>query len=148
MLSFDSRSITDPSQSKALFHELLDYNMIRHSDKPIFTFAFPNQKKVTDITFFEFGRAAHRVAQYVRPDAMSGKDNAVVAILAHISTLSYHAITMGIVRSGLTVCAPVTYSKGSTYLISIFSCSHFLCLIATPRQESSVCCGRQIAIGF
>jgi acyl-CoA synthetase (AMP-forming)/AMP-acid ligase II len=134
MFSFDSRSITIPSKSKALFHELLDYNMIRHGDKPIFTFALPDQKKVTDITFFEFGRAAHRVARYMRPDPWSGKDNEVVAILANISTPSYHAITMGVVRSGLTVCIPITITYRKEF--HLFICFFY---VAIPYVSSQLC---------
>lgn len=85
-----------------MLHELLDFNMLRNSNKPFFTFAFPGQDKLTEVTYFEFGRAAHRVAHCVRPDPFAGKDNEVVAILANIGTLGYHAITMGVLRSGLT----------------------------------------------
>jgi hypothetical protein len=101
MFATASRSI--PSQENALLHELLDFNMLRNSNKPSFSFVFPGQDKLTEVTYFEFGRAAHRVAHYVRPHPFSGKDNEVVAILANIGTLGYHAITMGILRSGLTV---------------------------------------------
>jgi hypothetical protein len=98
-------------KDKALFYELLDYNMIYHGNSPIFTFALPGQKRLVEITYLEFGRAAHRIARYVRPDPFSGNENEVVSVLANVDNLAYHAITMGIVRSGLTVCPTIHILK-------------------------------------
>jgi acyl-CoA synthetase (AMP-forming)/AMP-acid ligase II len=125
-----SRSI--PSKENALFHELLDYNMLRNSDKPFFTFVFPGQDKLTEVTYFEFGRAAHRVAHYVRPDPFAGKDNEVIAILANIGTLAYHAISMGVLRAGLTVSYLTQALCHDKY--SVLD-SHSPCLIVIRRQQ-------------
>jgi hypothetical protein len=101
MSSLESQAA--PSQDEALLHELLDYNMIQHRDSPMYTFAFPGHSKITEITYLEFGKAAHRVARFVRPDPSAGNDNEVVGILANIGTLAYQAIVAGVMRSGLTV---------------------------------------------
>jgi hypothetical protein len=90
-------------QGDLLLHELLDYRTFHDGSKPMFTFAFPGEEDLTEISFSDFGKAVHQVARLVRPDPFDGRDNEVIAILAHIDSLAYHILTMSIIRAGLTV---------------------------------------------
>jgi acyl-CoA synthetase (AMP-forming)/AMP-acid ligase II len=87
----------------AFLHELLDYRMVQCPNDPLFIFSLPDAEKPMQLTFLEFGRAAHRVAHYIRPDPSEGEDNDPVAIIANIDSVVYHALTMGIMRAGYTV---------------------------------------------
>lgn len=57
---------------------------------------------LTEISFLEFGQAAHCASHLLRP-GRAGSDGAVVAIIANIDTLLYQAIVAGLMRAGLVV---------------------------------------------
>lgn len=55
---------------------------------------------LVEISFLEFGRAAHRAAHILRP-AISGPENEVVAFIANVDVLLYQTLVAGMLRAGL-----------------------------------------------
>jgi acyl-CoA synthetase (AMP-forming)/AMP-acid ligase II len=85
-----------------LLHELVNYNMLHHGSGPMFTFHDAAIASNVSISFLEFGRACHRLAHFIRPSRI-GKDGEVVAIVAHLDNVFYHAITIGVMLAGWIV---------------------------------------------
>jgi hypothetical protein len=56
----------------------------------------------TEISFLEFGRAAHRVAHTLRP-SRQGPDGQVVMVIANTDTILHHVVVAGISMAGLVV---------------------------------------------
>lgn len=84
--------------------EAIDFNLKNNPDQPAFVFSHDNTPNTaTTITHLEFSRACHRVAHKVRP-GRSGQEGQVVAILALVDTIVYHAIIAGLMQAGFTVC--------------------------------------------
>ncbi|KAG7088662.1 putative NRPS-like protein biosynthetic cluster [Marasmius oreades] len=54
-----------------------------------------------EISYTEFGRAAHRAAWAIRPDPHDSRDGEVVALLAQSDTLVYQAVTIGMMTANL-----------------------------------------------
>ncbi|KZP28667.1 putative aminoadipate reductase [Athelia psychrophila] len=55
---------------------------------------------LVEISFLEFGRAAHRAAHLLRPKR-SGPENEVVAFIANVDVLLYQTLVAGMMRAGL-----------------------------------------------
>lgn len=56
----------------------------------------------TEITFLEFGRAAHRIAHALRP-GHTGDDGQVVILIATTDTILHQVIVAGMSIAGLVV---------------------------------------------
>ncbi|KAF9265405.1 acetyl-CoA synthetase-like protein [Marasmius fiardii PR-910] len=54
-----------------------------------------------EVSYTEFGRAAHRAAWTIRPDPHDSRDGEVVALLAQSDTLVYQAVTIGMMTANL-----------------------------------------------
>lgn len=69
-------------------------------------FVYPDDQAsehhVTEITFLEFGRAAHRIAHTLRPGRY-GNDGQVVMLMANCDTILFHAVVAGMTMAGLVV---------------------------------------------
>lgn len=101
---------------------------------PIFRFlAAPDSDEVPVISMFELGRASHRVAHVVRPVGSSRYSECqaeVVAILATLDSIHYHAITMGLLKAGL-VPFPMSPRKSAAGIISILRATDCHRILAT-----------------
>ncbi|KAK7041553.1 hypothetical protein VNI00_009140 [Paramarasmius palmivorus] len=62
--------------------------------------AKPLPESFSQVTYLEFGRAVHRAAHLICPSpSLDGRDNEVVAVLAHSDTLVYIATVIGLMTA-------------------------------------------------
>jgi acyl-CoA synthetase (AMP-forming)/AMP-acid ligase II len=96
-----------PSDGSLSISEVLDFNMQHNGSFPMFRFlAAPQSDQVLEISMLELGRASHRIAHAVRPAEspnFATSKAEVVAIIATLDSIHYHAITMGLLKAGLIV---------------------------------------------
>jgi acyl-coenzyme A synthetase/AMP-(fatty) acid ligase len=83
-----------------LFPDLINFHMQNNPTLPMWV--YPNEQAVTEITFLEFGRAAHRIAHALRPQR-TGDDGQVVILIANTDTILYQVIVAGMSIAGLVV---------------------------------------------
>ena len=85
---------------------LINFHMERNP-----TFVYTNESvpdRLTEISFLEFGRAAHRVAHALRP-SHQGPDGEVVMVIANTDTLHY-AVVAALSIVGWVVCTSSFWS--------------------------------------
>ncbi|KAF8839601.1 putative aminoadipate reductase [Paxillus ammoniavirescens] len=90
-----------PLDCSLLFSDLINFHMQNNPTFPIFAYTddqAPNG--IMEVTFLEFGRAAHRMAHVLRP-ARQGDEGQVVMLIAHTDTILYHAALAGMSIAGL-----------------------------------------------
>ncbi|KAF8840152.1 acetyl-CoA synthetase-like protein [Paxillus ammoniavirescens] len=90
-----------PLDCSLLFSDLINFHMQKNPSFPIFVYAndqAPNG--ITEITFLEFGRAAHRLAHAFRP-ARQGNERQLMMFIAQTDTILYHAALAGMSIAGL-----------------------------------------------
>ncbi|KAF8548785.1 acetyl-CoA synthetase-like protein [Imleria badia] len=80
------------------FPDLINFHMQNNPTLPIWV--YPNDQGITEITFLEFGRAAHRIAHAIRPDR-TGDDGQVVILIANTDTILHQTIVAGMSIAGL-----------------------------------------------
>jgi hypothetical protein len=103
MDSLDPTPELPPLDCSLLFTDLINFHMKRNPTFPMFM--YPNETVPgtnTEISFLEFGRAAHRVAHTLRP-SRQGPDGQVVMVIANTDTILHHAVVAGISMAGLVV---------------------------------------------
>ncbi|KAJ7865231.1 putative aminoadipate reductase [Mycena leptocephala] len=81
------------------FGEIIDLHIARENRSAAYSFA-DGDGHITDISHFEFARAAHRVAHLLRPQRR-GPEGQIVAIVALTDVLIYQTIVTGCIRAGL-----------------------------------------------
>ncbi|KAJ7052219.1 putative aminoadipate reductase [Mycena amicta] len=81
--------------------EGIDFHLTNHNLPPAYSYA-TEDGTLTNITHFEFARAAHRAAHLLRPQR-NGLDGQVVAIVALTDTLLYQTVFAGCITAGLVV---------------------------------------------
>ena len=92
-----------PLDRSLLFPDLINFHMERNPSFP--TFVYTNESvpdTLTEISFLEFGRAAHRVAHALRP-SRQGPDGEVVMVIANTDTILHHAAVAGLSIAGWVV---------------------------------------------
>lgn len=101
-----------PLDHSLLFPDLINFHMEKNPSVPIFVFMNESVPgNLTEISFSEFGRAAHRVAHALRP-SRQGSDGEIVMIIANTDTILYHTVVAGlsiagwVVRSYLSLFVP------------------------------------------
>ena len=83
---------------------------------------YPNDQGVTEITFLEFGRAAHRIAHALRP-RRTGDDGEVVILIANTDTILHQVVFAGMSIAGLVVSASsLPYSRATFHSLSAVPC--------------------------
>ncbi|KAF9223042.1 putative aminoadipate reductase [Gyrodon lividus] len=90
-----------PLDCSLLFSDLINLHMQKNPTFPIFV--YPDDQsphRTTEITFLEFGRAAHRIAHALRP-ARQGDEGQVVILIANTDTILHHAVMAGMSIAGL-----------------------------------------------
>ncbi|KAJ7855599.1 hypothetical protein B0H14DRAFT_3645801 [Mycena olivaceomarginata] len=80
--------------------EIINLHIAHENYSAAYAFAGADDGPITEISRFEFARAAHRVAHLLRP-GRSGADGQVVAIVAHADVLVYQTIVAGCLIAGL-----------------------------------------------
>ena len=92
-----------PLDYSLLFPDLVNFHMERNPSFPMFIYTSENiSGALTQISFLEFGRAAHRVAHALRPNRQ-GSDEEVVMIIANTDTILHHAVLVGLSIAGWIV---------------------------------------------
>ncbi|TFK74161.1 acetyl-CoA synthetase-like protein [Pluteus cervinus] len=80
--------------------EAVDWNAKHNPDLPFFVFSKDQTPdEVTSITHSAFARACRRVAHAVRDPSLSSPPE-VVAIIAHLDTIAYQALVIGLTLAG------------------------------------------------
>lgn len=80
---------------------LVDFHIEHNPTRTVYVYSDAPGSKV-EISFREFGHAAHRAAHLLRP-SLSSSQNEVVAIVANVDTLLYQTLFVGMLRAGLVV---------------------------------------------
>ena len=87
-----------PLDGSISYASLVDFHAAHNPTLPIFVYSeIPGS--VVEVSFLEFGRAAHRVAHILQ-----GKEGEVVALIANVDNLLYQTLFAGIMCAGLVVC--------------------------------------------
>lgn len=94
--------ISPPFDGSVTIPETLEFHWKHNADLPVFAFNRDGSNEITEISFLEFGRACHRVAHHIRPER-AGPDGQVVAFIGLVDTISYQAVSVGMMRAGLVV---------------------------------------------
>ena len=92
-----------PLDHSLLLPDLINFHMERNPFFP--TFVYTNESvpdTLTEISFLEFGRAAHRIAHALRP-SRQGPDGEVVMVIAHTDTILHQAAVAGLSIAGWVV---------------------------------------------
>lgn len=99
-----SAPVLPPLDCSLLFYERVNFHMQNNPTLPIFVYADDqaSDHHTTEITFLEFGRAAHRIAHALRP-SRGGDERQVVMLIANCDTILFHAILAGMTIAGLVV---------------------------------------------
>ncbi|KAH7929522.1 putative aminoadipate reductase [Leucogyrophana mollusca] len=90
-----------PLAGSLLLPGVIDFHIHNNSTIPIYVYADDKAPGgLTEISFLEFGRAAHRAAHTLRPKR-AGSEGEVVALIANTDSLLYHAVVAGMIIAGL-----------------------------------------------
>ncbi|KAH0578471.1 hypothetical protein H2248_003619 [Termitomyces sp. 'cryptogamus'] len=90
-----------------LIPDAIEFNMVNNATQPFYVFADSSAPNGTrTITHLEFGRAAHRAAQLLRPNRHD-VDGEVVALVMQADTILYQAVVAGLIVAG---CVPLAIS--------------------------------------
>jgi acyl-CoA synthetase (AMP-forming)/AMP-acid ligase II len=105
-----------PLDYSLLLPDLINFHMERNPSFPAFVYTNESvPDTLTEISFLEFGRAAHRVAHALRP-SRQGSDGEVVMVIANTDTILHHAVVAGLSIAGWVV---------RSYISCFWSSSHF-----------------------
>lgn len=124
-----------PSDCSLLFHELVNFHMENNPTLPMFVYADDqaSDHRTTEITFLEFGRAAHRIAHSLRPER-AGEEGKVVILIANRDTVLFHTVVTGLFIAGLVVSVPAVNC--------IADGTHASYVSAVPCVAPQLCCRR------
>lgn len=100
-MSSQSSAVYPPLDGSVLLPSLADFNLQHNASRPAFVYS-EAVGSLTEISFLEFGRAAHRAAHHLLPKTECSKGE-VVAIIANVDILLYAAIVAGLMTMGLVV---------------------------------------------
>ncbi|KAF7985842.1 hypothetical protein HWV62_526 [Athelia sp. TMB] len=101
---------------------LIDFNIAHNPTTPAFVYS-ETPGSMVEISFLEFGRAAHRAAHLLK-----GYHGEVVALIANVDNLLYHTLIAGMMRAGL-VPFPISPRNSPEAIISLLqktSCTRIL----------------------
>ncbi|KIJ16100.1 hypothetical protein PAXINDRAFT_11143, partial [Paxillus involutus ATCC 200175] len=142
MASASTTPEVPPLDCSLLFPELINFHMQRNPAFPMFLYANETVPgATTEISFLEFGRAAHRVAHTLRP-SRQGPDGQVVMVIANTDTILHHAVVAGISIAGL-VPFPVSSRNSAAAIVNMMkkiNCSWIVTLAHTHQGLINAIC--------
>ncbi|KAJ7053414.1 hypothetical protein C8F01DRAFT_918652, partial [Mycena amicta] len=95
--------VLPPGDGSLNISEVINFHLTHRNLTPAYSFA-TEDGTLTNISHFEFARAAHRVAHLLRPQRNHDEiDRHVVAIIAVTDTLPYQTLFAGCITAGLIV---------------------------------------------
>ncbi|KAJ6457233.1 acetyl-CoA synthetase-like protein [Mycena sanguinolenta] len=97
--------------------QLLDLHIIHENRNAAYSFTDAKGANTTEISRFEFSRAAHRVAHLLRPQRC-GLEGQVIAIVAQADVLIYQTIVAGCIVAGL-VPFPISHRNTSVAIFQL-----------------------------
>ncbi|KAF8869423.1 putative aminoadipate reductase [Infundibulicybe gibba] len=119
-----------PLDGSVTIPEVIDFNATHNADFPIFAYSRDDSpSETTEISYLEFSRACHRVAQVLRP-GRSGAEGEVVALVALTDTVQYQALTIGMTKAGL-VPFPISPRNTPAAVVQLLKASHCHRLVTT-----------------
>ncbi|KAN0082898.1 hypothetical protein V8E55_008693 [Tylopilus felleus] len=126
-----SLPVSLPLNRSLLFHEQVNFHMENNPTLPMFVYADDqaSDHHTTEISFLEFGRAAHRIAHALRPER-AGNEGQVVMLIANCDTILFHAVVAGMFMSGLVpfLVTPRNSAAAVVDMMKKTSCSRILIL--------------------
>ncbi|KAF8954562.1 hypothetical protein BDZ97DRAFT_1975945 [Flammula alnicola] len=120
-----------PTDYSVTLPEVIDFHRKNNPSKTVYVFSEDGSHEPTNISYLEFGRAADRVAHYIRP-GRSGPDSQVIAFVALSDTLLYQAVTIGITRAPYPM-SPRNTAASIIKLLKDTSCHRLLTTYHTLR---------------
>lgn len=135
-----ARGPVPPCDGSVTLPEVIDFHNKHNPDFPIFFFNEDGTEEITEISYFEWGRACDRVAHRMRP-GRQGPEGEVVAMVALSDTLLYHAVSVGLMRAGIIVSSHFTAHRRDDNPPP----SHSSCPRVTQQLLSLRCSRRQTA---
>ncbi|KAJ7625408.1 hypothetical protein B0H17DRAFT_1287136 [Mycena rosella] len=81
--------------------EIIELHVMHENPGAAYAFA-DDAGHITEISYFEFGRAAHRVAHLLRPQRR-GPEGQVLAIAGLADVLLYQTVVAGCIKAGIVV---------------------------------------------
>ncbi|KAJ7625710.1 hypothetical protein FB45DRAFT_922118, partial [Roridomyces roridus] len=111
-------SVLPPLDCTLSIDEIIDFHMSHNNRGAAFSFA-DAQGSITDISHFEFARAAHRVAHILRPQRL-GPEGQVLAIIALTDSLIYPLLVAGCVKAGI-VPFPISNRNSSAAVLHLLN---------------------------
>ncbi|KZP16286.1 putative aminoadipate reductase [Athelia psychrophila] len=105
---------------------LVDFHLEHNPTRPAYVYS-EGPGSLVEISFLEFGRAAHRAAHLLRP-AKSGPENEVVAFIANVDVLLYQTLVAGMLRAGLVPfpIAPRNSAEAVVSMLEKSACTRIL----------------------
>ncbi|KAJ7052224.1 putative aminoadipate reductase [Mycena amicta] len=115
--------VTPPGDGSLNVSQVIDFHLTNCNLTPAFSFA-TEDGTLTNISHFEYARAAHRVAHLLRPQPNhhDGMDGQVVAIIALTDTLPYQTLFAGCIAAGL-VPFPISHRNSDAALKHLLTTS-------------------------
>jgi len=94
-----------PLDGSITIPETIEFHWQHNADLPAYVFHEEGKdtNDITEITYLEFGRASHRVANDMNCKFPSVTGRSVVAFMALTDSLLYQAISVGLMKSGFIV---------------------------------------------
>ncbi|KAJ6578491.1 acetyl-CoA synthetase-like protein [Mycena capillaripes] len=98
--------------------EIFDVHIAHENSGTAYSFA-DEAGNITDISYLEFARAAHRVAHLLRPQRR-GPEGQVIAIVALTDVLIYQTIVAGCIQAGL-VPFPISHRNSAPAIFHLLT---------------------------
>ncbi|KAJ7718234.1 putative aminoadipate reductase [Mycena metata] len=117
------------------FADVLDLHIARNNQSAIYSFA-DESGRITEISRFEFARAAHRAAHLLRP-GRRGPEGQVLAIVALTDVLIYQTIVAGCIEAGL-VPFQISHRNSAAALFHLLSTTGSRQLLTTKGSLANV----------
>ncbi|KAJ7146532.1 putative aminoadipate reductase [Mycena epipterygia] len=111
--------ILPPLDCSLNLSEIIDLHITHENRGAAFAFPSPDGAGITEISHFEFSRAAHRVAHILRPQRR-GPEGQVLAIAALTDVLIYQTIVAGCIKAGI-VPFPISHRNSAAAVFHLLS---------------------------
>ncbi|KAJ7056386.1 putative aminoadipate reductase [Mycena amicta] len=120
--------VLPPLDGSLRVNEIIDFHLTHRNLTPMFSFA--NEDDIlTNISHFEYARAAHRVAHMVRPQRV-GPEGQVIAIMALTDSFLYQTLVAGCIVAGF-VPFPLSHRNSELALIHLLETTNVHRILTT-----------------
>ncbi|KAJ7683143.1 hypothetical protein B0H17DRAFT_1205376 [Mycena rosella] len=109
-------TVLPPLDCSLNISEIIDLQIVNENRGAAYAFA-DAAGHITEISYFEFGRAAHRVAHLLRPQRR-GPEGQVLAIAGLADVLLYQTIVAGCIKAGI-VPFPISHRNSAAAVLHL-----------------------------